>query len=52
MKVYITPKKLLEINNKLSDLLLLIDIEQIKSNHLKNDLVDAVNLEYPSFKEK
>ncbi|XP_025424426.1 uncharacterized protein LOC112693534 [Sipha flava] len=52
MKVYITPKKLLEINNKLSDLLLLIDIEQIKSNHLKNDIVDAVNLEYPSFKEK
>jgi hypothetical protein len=41
----------LEINNKLSDLILLIYLEQIKSNNFKNDLVDAVNLEYPSFKE-
>jgi hypothetical protein len=35
-----------------SDILLLIDLEQVKMKNWTNNLVEEVNFSYPSFKEK
>ncbi|XP_025425611.1 uncharacterized protein LOC112694380 [Sipha flava] len=51
LKAYITPKEILELEAK-SDILLFIDLEQSKKNDWTDDLVNKVNAEYPSLKEK
>jgi hypothetical protein len=51
MKSFITPKDLFKIEAK-TDILLFIDLEQSKNNNWTNDLVDKVNAQCPSFKEK
>jgi hypothetical protein len=51
LKAYITPKEILELEVK-SDILLFIDLEQSKKNDCSDDLVNKVNAEYPSLKEK
>uniref|UniRef100_A0A2S2QR77 O-acetyl-ADP-ribose deacetylase n=1 Tax=Sipha flava TaxID=143950 RepID=A0A2S2QR77_9HEMI len=51
LKAFITPKELLD-TKAISDILLFIDIEQFKKNNWTNDLVDKVNVKYPSFKER
>jgi hypothetical protein len=51
LKAYITPKEVLELEAK-SDILLFIDLEQSKKNIWTDDLVNKVNAEYPSLKEK
>jgi hypothetical protein len=51
LKVYITPKEISKLEAK-SDILLFIDLEKSKKNDWTDDLVNKVNAEYPSLKEK